>query len=339
MIKDVAAKWLLIPLLGISIGIVTGSVSLKRFVFPETVSAALFWTTITLLLWQSTVASTAFIRHHARLRKKDAHKLLLLFFSTTTFALVISDIAINVWNNLFQNPISQRNEANYAFLYVAIAPIIGLTYEILFLKKEQELDSKIVAQLDYERQSAELQALNNELDPHFMFNALNVLSPLISVDAAKAQVFTIKLAQVYRYLLHNRDRELITLREELRFIQDYFFLLQIRHENKLQLDLKLQELEVSQIMILPFALQVLLENAIKHNQFSEEQPLVVAVSLHKDFIVVSNTVASKPFSAESTKVGLKNLSARYRLICNKDIIVQHAANTFMVKLPLIKTAI
>lgn len=337
MIKDAAAKLLLIPLLGTGIALLSMPGSRNRLPFPEVLFYALFWAAVTFLLWQSTVAVTAFIRNHAALRKQGAWKIFLLLFSTTAFALLITGMAIALWKQLFQNPISQHNGTTYAFLYVAVAPLIGLVYEILFLKMEQELDSKIVAQLDYERQSAELQALNNELDPHFIFNALNVLSPLISIDAAKAQVFTIKLAQVYRYLLHNRYQQLITLRDELRFIQDYFFLLQIRHENKLRLDLNLHEPAINQIMILPFALQVLVENAIKHNQISEEKPLVITVSLYKSFIQVSNTAAPKPYGPESTNVGLKNLSARYKLICNKDIIVHHAADTFLVKLPLIKT--
>lgn len=214
-----------------------------------------------------------------------------------------------------------------------------MVYEILFLKKEQELDSKIVAQLDYERQNAELHALQNELDPHFVFNSLNTLAPLIATDTEKAQVFTTKLAQVYKYLLLNKERELITLGEELRFIEDFFFLLQIRHEQKLKLRINLNGEALHKIMILPFALQVLVENAIKHNQFSEQKPLLISISANNQFIQVCNTVSAKAYGVESTHIGLKNLSARYKLTCNRDIILNETKECFIVKLPFIKTTI
>jgi two-component system, LytTR family, sensor kinase len=336
MIKDAVAKLLLIPLLGFSIAYCTLLPSFSNRRFSEMVLSVLFWIVVTFFLWQGVVAITAFIRNHSRTRKLISLKIFLLLICTAAAAALIASFAVSIRHLLFQNPISATDENNWPFAYLAIAPIIGLSYEILFLKKEQELDSKVVAQLDQDRQSAELQALTNELDPHFIFNALNVLSPLISTNAAKAQVFTIKLAQTYKYLLRNKDRELIPLQEELHFIQDYFFLLQIRHEAKLQLEIKLNGLATSSILILPFALQALVENAIKHNQFSDEKPLHITITLTKQFIQISNTNNPKHYSVESTNVGLKNLSARYKLICNKDIIVYHTQDIFLVKLPFVK---
>src|SRR6476660_6320343 len=194
MFKDAAAKLLLVPLLGISISILSMLLSFSGRTFSEVLLSVIFWICVTFFMWQGSVAATAYIRNHPRIRKVISLKLFLLLLLTIAVALIISSLAVSLWNKLFSNPISQKNTSGYAFIYLAIAPIIGLSYEILFLKKEQELDSKIVAQLDFERQSAELQALNHELEPHFIFNALNVLSPLITTDASKAQVFTIKLA-------------------------------------------------------------------------------------------------------------------------------------------------
>ena len=339
MIRDAAAKLLLIPILGISISILTMALSISSRSLAEILLSILFWTAITFFLWQGVVAVTAFIRNHSRVRKVIHLKLVLLLFATAVIALLFTSVAVSIWNKLFQNPIPQKNTSGYAFVYLALAPIIGLSYEILFLLKEQELDSKIVAQLDYERQSAELQALNSELEPHFVFNALNVLSPLIAIDTSKAQTFTYKLTQVYKYLLQNKDRELISLRDELRFIQDYFYLLQIRHENKLRLNIALHDMPIDQVMILPFALQVLVENAIKHNHFTEEKPLSITISLNKQFIRLCNTIHPKPYAEESTNVGLKNLSARYKLISNKDIIIHQTTESYIVKVPVLKTTL
>jgi len=212
--------------------------------------------------------------------------------------------------------------------------VFTLVYEILFLSKERELDTKIVDQLDKERTQAELTILKNELDPHFIFNSLNTLSHLITTNPGKAHLFNNRLASVYKYFLINKERELISLQDELEFIHNYMFLLQIRHDDKLSLQTDLKE-NADKIMILPCALQVLVENAIKHNEFTEEKPLLIKISLNGEYLKVSNNTKPKLNSVNSTGIGLKNLSARYRLICHKDIFVEITNNDFVVKLPLI----
>lgn len=339
MIKDVAAKLVLIPLLGLFIPTATSFFACQHCTFYQIVLCALSYIFITFLLWQGIVTITASIRNNPHIRTKTGLKVLLLIFSTALFSVFFISLFVVVLKTFFSGTVYDKNISNYKLSYFIVAPVIGLTYEIFFLQKEQELDSRIVAQLDFERQSAELNVLKAELDPHFIFNSLNTLAPLIATDTAKAEIFTSKLAQVYKYLLLNKDRELISLREELRFIEDYFFLLKIRHGEKLQLKTELNGMALHNIMILPFALQVLIENAIKHNHFSEAAPLIITISLSKQAIEVRNTVHTKPYGVESTQVGLKNLSARYRLTCHRDIIVNPANETFLVKLPLIKTTV
>jgi two-component system LytT family sensor kinase len=188
--------------------------------------------------------------------------------------------------------------------------------------------------LDKERAEAELSALSNELDPHFMFNSLTTLSHLISTDVGSAYLFNQKLAQVYKYVLLNKNREMISLQNEIEFIEDYFFLLKLRHDDKLELDLRLDRSDNHKNMVLPCALQVLVENAIKHNEFSKKEPLQIRIQLNGTYIKVMNNVNPK-LHANSTKVGLRNLSSRYKLIYNKDIIIEQHKNFFIVKLPLI----
>ena len=114
--------------------------------------------------------------------------------------------------------------------------LFTLIYEILFLSKERELDTKIVEELDKERVQAELDVLHNELDPHFLFNSLNTLNHLILTDAQTAHLFNSKLAEVYKYVLLNKNKELVSLFKELDFIEGYIFLLQVRYENKLSFE-------------------------------------------------------------------------------------------------------
>jgi len=339
MIKDVAAKFFFIPLLGVLIPLSTGIFSYHNHSLYEIVFGSFFYIAIMFFLWQGIVWITAAIRKNTQLRNWLSLKILLLLFLNALFSLLFTILIIEGLKKVFPNLIQQNYIFHYAFFHLAIAPVIALIYEILFLNKEQELDSKIVAQLDYERQHAELHVLKNELDPHFVFNSLNTLAPLIATDAAKAQTFTSKLAQVYKYLLLNKDREIISLGEELRFVQDYFFLLQIRYEHKLKLHIAITEASLNKTMILPFALQLLIENAIKHNQFSEEKPLIISISQNKQFIQVSNTTYIKSYGVDSANVGLKNLRARYKLTCHRDIIIYPAKDLFIVKLPLIKTTV
>ncbi|HEX2608044.1 MAG TPA: sensor histidine kinase [Flavisolibacter sp.] len=219
------------------------------------------------------------------------------------------------------------------------ASLFGLLYlqlaEIEFLTRERILDGKIVDELDKERITAELSSLKNELDPHFMFNSLITLSHLIAVDAEKAQVFNSKLAEVYKYILQNKNRDLISLQSEIDFIQDYMFLLRIRHDNKLHLEVSSDSMDSYKSMLLPLSLQTLVENAIKHNQFTEQDPLQIKVHLNGSYIRITNNVKLKPYLANSTNIGLKNLSNRYKLTCNKDIVVERGKHFFSVKLPLI----
>jgi LytS/YehU family sensor histidine kinase len=207
-------------------------------------------------------------------------------------------------------------------------------YEILFLSKERELDTQIVDQLDRERSQAELQALTNEMDPHFIFNSLNTLNHLIMHEPLQAHAFNNRLAQVYKYFLINKTKELIPLKDELEFIESYFYLLQTRHDDKLQLHTVLSS-RSHYVLIPPCSLQILVENAIKHNEFTEENPLQIKVSANDHFLYVSNNVKPKPYAVNSTGIGLKNLNARYRILFQKDIHIERTRENFTVKLPLI----
>jgi len=188
--------------------------------------------------------------------------------------------------------------------------------------------------LDKERSQAELQALTNEMDPHFIFNSLNTLNHLILHQPAEAHSFNNRLAQVYKYFLINKNKELIPLKDELEFIESYFYLLQIRHDDKLQLQTVLHG-SSQEVLIPPCSLQILVENAIKHNEFTDENPLKIKVLANDEYLYVSNNIKPKPYAVHSTGIGLKNLSSRYRILLQKDIHIESTRENFTVKLPLI----
>ncbi|MCU7552380.1 histidine kinase [Chitinophagaceae bacterium LB-8] len=287
------------------------------------------------IIWQGSVWIISNVRRNKTIRKKIFLKLFLLCSLTALYGFTIATASALLWQTISLKNNYIQPALNCGFIAAGIVMFLTLVYEALFLSKERELDVMIVDQLDKERLQAELSAVKGELEPHFVFNSLTTLSQLISVDAEKAQMFTNKLAVVYKYLLINKDKELISLEDELNFIDDYFYLLRIRYDHKINLHLNFSKGEES-IMIIPCSLQLLIENAIKHNYFTEADPLQIMISLNGEYLKVENNKRSKNYAVVSTKVGLAKLRTHYRLICNKDIVIYEKDSRFIVKIPLIK---
>lgn len=251
------------------------------------------------------------------------------------FGGAITGILTLIWYKISNETFEWTSFILTIILSVFSVIIFTLVYEILYLSKERELDSKIVDQLDWEKSMAEMSNLKNELEPHFIFNCLNTLSYLILNDPATAHVFNSKLATVYKYFLINKDRDMISLQNEMEFIDNYFFLIQLRYDNQLSLTKNLRNHNGKPIMILPFALQIAVENAVKHNGFTVEDPLQIFIELKDDCVLVKNYKKQKTYHEDSTGIGLKNLRSRYQLFCKKDITIENNANEFIVRLPLI----
>ena len=335
MIKDTFLKVLLIPLLGILIPIYSGLFQISRYSSNVVIFSIVFFIIIACLVWEGIIRMIAYVRNGKAIRNAIFSKLLVLCLLTTAYGTIVVSAASLLWQRLFLGHLSWQPVWQCCALYAGVILFVTPVYEAVFLSKERELDIKIVNQLDKERLSAEISSLQSEMDPHFMFNSLTTLSHLIHADTDKAYLFNSKLAQVYKYFLINRDRELVSIHNELEFIEDYFFLLRIRHDEKLKLDIHFNGTNGGKCMVLPYALQVLVENAIKHNEFSDTAPLQISIAVNNHYIDVANNVKPKPYLVHSTQVGLKNLSSRYKIICNKDIIIEKNSSRFVVKLPLI----
>jgi two-component system, LytTR family, sensor kinase len=183
---------------------------------------------------------------------------------------------------------------------------------------------------------AQLQNLKNQINPHFLFNNMSVLSSLVYKDQDKAVDFINQLSKVYRYLLDNKDKELVTLEEELTFIRSYTYLLQIRFDTNIQFKINVDEGSMRKI-IPPMALQILVENAIKHNEISEAQPLVVEIQAYENEIAVKNNLQLRSNSEPSSKTGLQNIKDRYRYFTDKAIEVIQDSKYFSVKIPLLNS--
>ena len=335
MVKDVQLRLLFIPLLGMLIPVVSGIITYERYTAAQVIISNCYFILTSFIIWGGCNWIHMKLRPLFRKSPNPFFKILFISIVSALYGAASGGALTMVWfkvsNDLFT---WEKFFAFIAFTVMAVT-VFTLVYEILFLSKERELDTKIVEELDRERVQAEMDVLNNELDPHFIFNSLNTLNHLILANPEAAHLFNSRLAQVYKYVLVNKSRELVSLASELEFIESYFFLLQVRHENKLMFELDAKESSTRKIMMPPCALQTVVENAIKHNEFSAENPLKIKLSLNGEYLKVSNNKRPKPYLAESTKIGLRNLSSRYKLVCNKNIVIENEGSNFLVKLPLI----
>ncbi len=336
MIKDRILRLLFIPLLGISVPFLSGIISYQYYSILQLIAINLYFIFMSWSIW----ASSSWLHHKIRamftVNQNIFIKMSTVSMINALFGGAITAIFSLVWYRLSAETFAWNPYLLCTVLSLLAVIVFTLIYEILFLSKERELDTKIVDQLDWERSRAEMSNLKKELEPHFIFNSLNTLSHLILNDPKTAHAFNSKLANVYKYFLINKDRDFISLHNELEFIDNYFFLLQLRHDNKLHLSTDLWSHHEGTLMILPCALQVLVENAIKHNEFSDEDPLQIQVKLNGEYLQIKNNKRPKPYLVSSTGIGLKNLSSRYKLYCNKDIKIEMTDYEFVVKLPIIK---
>lgn len=182
--------------------------------------------------------------------------------------------------------------------------------------------------------AAKYEALKNQVNPHFLFNSFNVLSNLVYKDPDLSAKFIQQLSKVYRYVLETRQQELIPLREELDMLDAYLFLLEIRFGQSLQIE---QEVSVdAEDAVVPLTLQMLVENAIKHNVVSKSKPLTLRITRSNGHLYIQNTLQPKQNEQVSLGVGLPNIQERYRYLCGKSLEVEQSNGTFTVWVPIVQ---
>jgi two-component system LytT family sensor kinase len=214
--------------------------------------------------------------------------------------------------------------------YYAIALSISTICYFYFqwkaaLEREQRLQQ--------EKLLFQFETLKSQVNPHFLFNSLNTLSSLVGTDAAQAEQFTRKLSAIYHYVLENRETECIDLALELDFVRDYFYLQQIRDGDKIALSIDVPHAE--RYKILPISIQLLVENALKHNLATSGRPLKISIYAEQDCIVVKNNLQRKTILENSKKIGLNNLRERMNFSTGRTIKVVETREEFSVSVPLI----
>lgn len=201
------------------------------------------------------------------------------------------------------------------------------------MREEDESQQKI-RQHESEKIKAKMEVLQSQVSPHFLFNNFNILNALIDDTNSRAREYVDKLSDFLRYVINNQHHEVIALSEELQFVSNYAYLIKARFENKLQIDIRYLG-NVDRIKIPPMAVQMLVENAIAHNEASTQHPLNINITITASFIEVKNKVRLKKGKSKSTGTGLKNIQQRYGYLTDEKVIIT-SGSEFSVKLPAIR---
>ncbi|WP_397363181.1 2TM domain-containing protein [Olleya sp. R77988] len=291
------------------------------------------------------LSNAYFVSYMIQKYKSDLFKLKNLILAAVS-SIVISVIAIfflrlTIKVLIYGMPLSeflQSDKLTYYWFSVTIAITVTACYYIYYylrhLQENKVTEQKVIAGTA----SAKFDALKNQLDPHFLFNSLNVLTSLIEENPNSAQKFTTSLSKVYRYVLEQKNKDLVTVDEELKFAKTYMSLLKMRFEDSIIFDIP-DQAQNPESKVVPLSLQLLLENAVKHNVVTSSKPLHIKIYEADGNLVVENNLQTKEILKKSSGVGLENIKQRYQLLTNKRVSISQDSTNFLVSIPMLSKEI
>ncbi len=292
---------------------------------------------IVLVIWEGNRLLLKVIKH--RLENYGQIKFLFIFFILGVLLAVVNTIVvcffIGKWMRLpeAQTIIGLKLAFTFGTRINLFLHILNAIFVYITEYKNKQLEAEELKRINAQSQ---LQAIKNQVNPHFLFNNLNVLSGMVVKDNPDANKFIEAFSKVYRHILNSQDKELVTIENELEVITPYIFLLQKRFPESVQVDIEIDPIYFNHFIV-PAALQMLIENAIKHNVLSRANPLKILISINKNGgLFVRNNLQPKQQLETSTQVGLRNIEQRYGFIIGKKINVIKDPDSFTVILPLIQ---
>ncbi|WP_234567794.1 sensor histidine kinase [Rhodohalobacter sp. 614A] len=275
-----------------------------------------------------------FLNRNYPWKKKAIQRSIIQLMAAISIGVIIA-VAVTTLAHLINN-YEEDLLRTYVFNSIVVA-ICNVSIMIIF-----EAWIFFIAEAESEKRNEELmkeltqirfEVLKNQMNPHFMFNSLNVLTGLIETDPEKSQRFIEEFSSIYRYVLDTIEQPVVTLEKELEFARSYMYLQQIRHGDFLNYNVNIRS-ELLSCYLPPLSLQVVLENAIKHNQVSKEKPLHIEIFDKEDDLIVTNTLQPKMTFGKSTGIGQKNLEKRYAMVCARIPQFNIGTDVYRVELPL-----
>jgi len=272
-----------------------------------------------------------------KLQLNQTYSFIAQFATSILLCLLLGAVSVYLMFHYLERPLASGFFSNFKLtigftfrvnLFLNIVNIV-VFYAIKYREKEREAD-----QLKIETVEAQYMALRNQVNPHFLFNSLNVLANLVYKDAETAEDFLHKLADVYRYILQNEENSVVPLSAEMEFLDAYFYLLKIRFRNNIALEQQIPGPLLNRYLP-PSTLQILVENAIKHNTISSDSPLRISIFPEGEFLIVENSLQQSQNNDTSNGVGLSNIVKRYALLSDRQVAVNRSEKVFRVKIPLL----
>jgi hypothetical protein len=289
------------------------------------------------------VALLMFTMNYFILRPLEKHgkiKALSLFLAvilTLISVQILNHILFSLSNSFYHELPGRGHRSEFDFTnFFVSALVVGcvLIIRLIFQKQNITLENE---QLKREALQSQYESLKNQLSPHFLFNSLTALKTLIDEDSSKAQNYVNSLSKALRYTLQSNEKRLVTLGEEMKFMDSYLYLIRMRYDANLVVKTDIDE-GLMQSLLPPLTLQTLVENAIKHNEVSSRKPLLIEIMSTGNYkVVVRNNIQKKLTGEEGTGIGLTNLSKQFRLLIGHDIIIRSDDGCFIVELQLTST--
>ena len=219
---------------------------------------------------------------------------------------------------------------NFALMISAFLHAKGFMEELKKNPKKEVVEQKLIAK----SANAQFESLKNQLDPHFLFNSLNVLTALIDENPEQAQKFTTSMSKIYRYVLEQKDKEMVKVEDEIEFAKIYCNLLKTRFEDSVDFTFDINNDDLQKFVV-PLSLQLLLENCIKHNFATSSKPLNIRIFTEGKFLCIENNLQVREQLKESAGIGLANIVQRYALLTNDNVFIEKTEQTFKVKIPIL----
>ncbi|MBQ0732685.1 2TM domain-containing protein [Aquimarina celericrescens] len=256
-----------------------------------------------------------------------------IILTMITLAIIRVILVVGIYGKPFDEYLQDERLSFYLTGFI-ITMIASLFFHAIYFYKELQRQKITEQKIIAGTASAKFTALKNQLDPHFLFNSLNVLTSLIEENPRMAQKFTTSLSKVYRYVLEQKDKELVTVDEELKFAKTYMTLIQLRFEDSIVFDIP-DQASNPEAKVVPLSLQILLENTVKHNVVMPEKPLKIKIYEKDGFLIVENNLQPKEVVKQSSGVGLGNVQQRYALLTKRKFSVYKTEDAFIAELPML----
>jgi sensor histidine kinase YesM len=337
-VEDTAARLIVTPLVGIALPNLAGMINHGAHSTAGLIATYAWFIGVAFVTWEANLRLYLLFQDRTAWLTRPWHRVRLLVGLICLFTIPFTGSALWLWASLFKDPnATWRSIAMAVTTIVAAVVFITHIYETLFLVKEWERDRERGDQLKRLNLEAELLALKSEVNPHTLFNNLNALSHLVEQRHPRAAAFVGALAGSYRYLLRTGSKRLVPLADELALLDQFLSLVTIRYAEGLTVNVHVDAQSALRWQIPPVVLPELLENAVKHNDFTADNPLEIEIRLEGDRLTISHETRPRKAAALSTGLGLDNLAQRFRLTTGVAARWAESGGRFVVTLPLVAT--